>query len=749
MDDNTITKTVSNCIRNHPAPCSNVCPFGLDVKLLIRKIRRGNFTAVYRMYREKVVFPEIVSRLCHHPCQEQCLPGASGQPINISLLEQSCVALSALRRSANYNLPPKDQKVAIVGAGLCGLSCALRLAEKNYQVTVYERNIQPGGSLAAFLPADIFLKEINTFIAQSKLNVVFERMITDLKQLRSDAVLIATGHEGDGICKRKEEVPSVSVPGIFFAGELTGAASPVEAIIEGLWAAGAMEAYLQTNIMKDSSVVKSPVKILWTDPKCSGGEKTTYTVDEAKAEAGRCLLCDCQNCLDYCMLLKKYYKFPPKLGDDILATLHPVVNFTGRVATRMINSCNLCGQCSEICPAAIDMSKLFLYARREMHRQQATPPVFHDFWLKDMRHAMDQAYLALAPEGVSKCSGIFFPGCQLGASDPSYVIRTYNYLQNHDPNTGILLSCCGIPAEWAGDERLRDEVFAKITEDLHRLGDPEIIFACPSCGKMLKKYLPQFTSKSLYPLLLENAAHEQAKKNARRQKIFNTVEVFDPCTALDDKINQDSVRKLLQMQDYTVIEPMGKEKGCCGFGGHIYPADPEHQKSVVESRIEGRDIPYVVYCSNCRDMFLEVNKTGIHILEIFFDLPPPPFICDLSARRENRMKAKRHFSGDFTDKAITDNDYRFTFSMWVIQEMKRELLLREDIILAVTRAETENRRLFNKEKQLFICYLAMDVVTVWVEYKKDGKEIEIMNVYTHRMKMEANAHAGKRWNNML
>jgi NADPH-dependent glutamate synthase beta subunit-like oxidoreductase len=142
---------LSACMQDDPPPCAAACPFGLDVRAFIAHLKRGAFGPAYRMYRDATAFPGIVGRLCPHPCERGCVFAEKNGAVSLSALERATVAHAPNPKPNRYNLPKKTQRVAIVGAGPSGLACALRLASKKYQVTVFDRAARCGGSLRGAL----------------------------------------------------------------------------------------------------------------------------------------------------------------------------------------------------------------------------------------------------------------------------------------------------------------------------------------------------------------------------------------------------------------------------------------------------------------------------------------------------------------------------------------------------------------------------------------------------------------------
>ena len=133
------------CLEKELPPCTSACPFGLDVREFIPRMERGAFNLAYRLYVNAVAFPRIVSEICCEGCKEVCPKKESGGGVNLRMLEKAAVAYASRRTPNNYSLPPKGKKIAVIGAGISGLACALRLASKKYDVDVYEREERIGG----------------------------------------------------------------------------------------------------------------------------------------------------------------------------------------------------------------------------------------------------------------------------------------------------------------------------------------------------------------------------------------------------------------------------------------------------------------------------------------------------------------------------------------------------------------------------------------------------------------------------
>ena len=189
------------------SPCQHTCPVGINIPKYVAHIAAGEYLQAVETIRERNPFPAICGRICHHPCEGRCRRGE---------LEES-VAIRALKRFAAdwyfghlSELPEpepfprtKNQKVAVVGAGPCGLACAYFLAQAGYGVTVFEAMGTGGGMPAVAipdfrLPREVIDNEIGYIVKRGveiKYNTPLDTNFT-IENLRAngyDAVFIAAG----------------------------------------------------------------------------------------------------------------------------------------------------------------------------------------------------------------------------------------------------------------------------------------------------------------------------------------------------------------------------------------------------------------------------------------------------------------------------------------------------------------------------------------------------------------------------
>lgn len=189
------------------SPCQHTCPVGINIPRYVAQIASGEYLEAINTIRERNPFPAICGRICHHPCEGRCRRGEL----------DDAVAIRALKRfAADWyfdhvdELPQPEpfsqthsQKVAVVGAGPTGLSCAYFLAQMGYPVTVFEALPVGGGMLSVAvpsfrLPREVIDREID-YIAKRGVEIRYNTpvnvnfTIEDIRASGFAAVFIAAG----------------------------------------------------------------------------------------------------------------------------------------------------------------------------------------------------------------------------------------------------------------------------------------------------------------------------------------------------------------------------------------------------------------------------------------------------------------------------------------------------------------------------------------------------------------------------
>ncbi len=136
------------------APCRLACPAGVDASGYISLIKEKKYEDALELVHEAIPFASVCGRVCHRPCESQCVRGEIDDPVSICRLKR----FIAENEDHNAAPPPKTdvpgftEKVAIVGGGPCGLTCAYHLARQGYKVDVFESQPVAGGMLRLAIP---------------------------------------------------------------------------------------------------------------------------------------------------------------------------------------------------------------------------------------------------------------------------------------------------------------------------------------------------------------------------------------------------------------------------------------------------------------------------------------------------------------------------------------------------------------------------------------------------------------------
>ncbi|MDD5307968.1 MAG: FAD-dependent oxidoreductase, partial [Deltaproteobacteria bacterium] len=187
------------------APCQNACPAGVNVPGFVSLVGEKRYAEAMRLHRDRNPFASICSRVCFHPCEHKCRRSTLDEPLSIRGVKRFMV-----ERDVASELPEirplegaSKRKVAIVGGGPAGLSCAYFLARLGYKPTVFEAGKQLGGMLVQAIPAyrlprEVLAGEIELIKSMGVTTKTGKRLgadftLADLKDQGFEAVFLGVG----------------------------------------------------------------------------------------------------------------------------------------------------------------------------------------------------------------------------------------------------------------------------------------------------------------------------------------------------------------------------------------------------------------------------------------------------------------------------------------------------------------------------------------------------------------------------
>ena len=187
------------------SPCQHTCPVGINIPKYVAHIAAGEYQEAIDTIRERNPFPAICGRICHHPCEFRCRRGELDDSLGIRELKRFAADWYFEHVAEDPEPFPQTQtqRVAVVGAGPTGLSCAYFLAQMGYPITTFEALPIGGGMLSVAipefrLPREIIQKEID-YIAKKGVDIRYNTPINinftveDLRRDGFEAVFIAAG----------------------------------------------------------------------------------------------------------------------------------------------------------------------------------------------------------------------------------------------------------------------------------------------------------------------------------------------------------------------------------------------------------------------------------------------------------------------------------------------------------------------------------------------------------------------------
>lgn len=211
------------------------------------------------------------------------------------------------------------------------------------------------------------------------------------------------------------------------------------------------------------------------------------------------------------------------------------------------------------------------------------------FSVEDMKQANGEAALIRKAyneetwEEFKKCTYAFFPGCKLTGAEPELVIKAYDSIRFQNPDTGIFLYCCGIPAKVEGNDTLLDETLAEIKAGWESLDKPTLIVGCLGCYNTIKSNLPEIPMVTIF-------------------KFLKDMEISGGCNSVDYFIKAPAGSDIAD-ETAAIMKELAEDMGV----------------KLHEDTEEG-DYPYLTCSIKDRDALKRQGKDAAHILELIYGM---------------------------------------------------------------------------------------------------------------------------------
>ena len=324
---------LSDHVGDCEAPCRPSCPAFMDIPKMNRLIADGKFAEAHKVVKEQIALPLILGYICPAPCEKACRRTQVDDAVSICSLKKF-VAADDIKNDIHY-FPEKEKnsnkKVAIIGTGPAGLSCAFYLLKFGHECVLFDKNKKAGGSLRYEtldnkLPEEALDAEIDLIVkygAEIKLNTEISKDFfeSDIKN-EFDAVVFASGNfdksnlnkfgfesNKNGININKETL-EVNQEGIFACGNIIRSRRmAINSVAQGKTVAESVNLFLKgekpvkTHRMFNSKFgklfeeeIEEYKKETTTDKRIvlENGKLDNLSTEQAIIEAKRCMHCDCR-----------------------------------------------------------------------------------------------------------------------------------------------------------------------------------------------------------------------------------------------------------------------------------------------------------------------------------------------------------------------------------------------------------------------------------------------------------------------
>lgn len=317
-----------------------------------------------------------------------------------------------------------------------------------------------------------------------------------------------------------------------------------------------------------------------------------------------------------------------------LIILHDIKKGKVKLDARLVKEiykCSVCGMCSVVCPANLELVELWEKVREEMVNRKLAPLPIH-------RKVRDITYREFNPYGgdqrkrlewlefhVGKSKTLYFAGCTASFKAHNIAKSTARVLRNLGVEFTVLGAnefCCGSPFLRTGQKDIAKMLFTRNIKIWQREGIEEIITSCPGCYKTLKEDYPQFAEEAKldFELEVKHVSSVFAEKMEKEGNIELIATYHDPCHLGRHMGVYDDPRKVIKKAGIKLVEMERSREFalCCGAGGGLRAQFKEIAIAIAEERVrEALETGTNVIITSCPFCEYNLSRVGGSRIRVF------------------------------------------------------------------------------------------------------------------------------------
>lgn len=351
----------------------------------------------------------------------------------------------------------------------------------------------------------------------------------------------------------------------------------------------------------------------------------------------RCI--GCNVCMKGCPMLDRFCDSPK----DLLKQFKDDKTFDYKLPY----SCMQCGYCTKVCPAEVDLKKLFMELRRDTVNQMGGKlPKDLNTSNVDMHQKISFTNLFSKKIQYLESDTVFFPGCALQAYSPKLIEQIYNYMRINTKGIGYYNVCCAKPTKMMGKEAEFQSIYYEIEKEFKNNNIKKVITGCQNCYMTISESSTDVEVLSLWEYIDEIGLPKDSINKYKNSTLKFVL--HDPCPTRNIDSIHKSVRNI--SSDLGIkSEEMKYNKGltlCCGAGGMVAITQNDIAKSHMKRRATEKEADFIItYCQECVESMRRGGSDSLHILDLIFG-------DDINLVSQKNQKTLKKWANRFASKTV-------------------------------------------------------------------------------------------------